>query len=121
MKKHIIYILLIFTIPVYFITGCKKSDFDDNYNNPERTVNSNIEGLFAGIFDNGRVMPRYWNLYTFHIPMLGAYSQTIGYGNGSKIYEQAINYTENRWTDYYTGTIARYRELEKKYATYEDR
>lgn len=120
MKKNIIYILLIFTIPVFFIAGCKKSDFDDNYNNPEKTVNSTIEGLFAGIFDNGRVMPRYWNLYTFHIPMLGAYSQTIGYGNGSKIYEQAINYTENRWTDYYTGTIARYRELEKKYGTYED-
>ncbi|MBX2920655.1 MAG: SusD/RagB family nutrient-binding outer membrane lipoprotein [Chitinophagaceae bacterium] len=120
MKKYIINSFLIGAISASILAGCKKSDFDDNYNNPEKTVNSNVEGLFAGIFDNARVMPRYWNLYTFQIPMLGAYSQTIGYSNGSKIYEQAINYTQDRWNDYYTGSLARLIELEKKYNTYED-
>ncbi|MFT4017208.1 MAG: SusD/RagB family nutrient-binding outer membrane lipoprotein [Agriterribacter sp.] len=120
MKKYIIYSLIVVTVSAFLLQGCKKSDFDDNYNNPEKTVNANVEGLFAGIFDNARVLPRYWNLYTFHIPVLGTYSQTVGYSNGTKIYEQPINYTQDRWNDYYSGTIARYRELEKKYNSYED-
>src|SRR5437763_10364478 len=116
MKKSIVYALLISFAVVVVMSSCKKSEFDNNYYDPEKVVQGNIGGLYAGLFDNPRVIPRYWNLYTFLIPQLGEFSQTIGYSNGSKIYEQAVNYTQDRWNDYYTGTMARYREVEKLYS-----
>lgn len=118
MKNKIVNIGILIATMGILLTACKKSDFDNNYYNPEKSVNATVEGLFGGLFDNPRVLPRYWNLYTFHIPMLGLYSQTIGYTNGNRIYEQAVNYTQDRWNDYYTGTIARYRELEKAYGKF---
>lgn len=115
MKKHIFYPALFCVAFSLLLNGCKKSDFSDNYYNPEQSVTGNIGSLYAGMFDNARVIPRYWNLYTFLIPVLGTYSQTSGYSNGANIYEQPVNYTQDRWNDYYTGTMARYRELEKLY------
>jgi hypothetical protein len=97
------------------ITGCKKSAIDENYYNPEASVTANISALYAGLFNNDRVIPRYWNLYTFLIPVMGTYSQTIGYSNGQKIYEQPVNYTQDKWNSFYTGTMSQYREIEKYY------
>jgi hypothetical protein len=111
MKK----ILVLSTIVLLGISSCKKQDFSNYYYNPEGAVTANVPSLWAGIFNNNRVIPKYWNLYTFLIPVLGEYSQTIGYTNGNKIYEQPVNYTQNRWDDYYTGVMAQYREIEKYY------
>ncbi|MGN6540859.1 MAG: hypothetical protein ACTHKY_08645 [Ginsengibacter sp.] len=107
MKK----ILVLSTIVLLGISSCKKQDFSNYYYNPEGAVTANVPSLWAGLFNNNRVIPKYWNLYTFLIPVLGEYSQTIGYTNGNKIYEQPVNYTQNRWDDYYTGVMAQYREI----------
>jgi len=115
MKKTVKYKIGFFAAILLVVTSCKKSDFNNNYYNPETAVQGSIGSLYAGMFDNPRVIPRYWNLYTFLIPVLGEYSQTTGYTNGSKIYEQPVNYTQDRWNDYYTGTMARFREVEKLY------
>lgn len=115
MKKLLIYTSLFLLGAVAIGTGCKKSTFDENYYNPEASVTGNVPSLYAGLFYNERVIPRYWNLYTFLIPMMGTYSQTSGYSNGSKIYDQAVNYTQDRWNGYYTNTMSQYREIEKYY------
>lgn len=115
MKKLTTNICLCLLAGSLLISGCKKSDFNNNYYDPEKSVTANIPSLYAGLFNNPRVIPRYWNLYTFLIPMLGTYSQTSGYTNTNRVYEQATNYTQNRWDDYYTGVMAPYREIEKYY------
>ncbi|HEX7845705.1 MAG TPA: SusD/RagB family nutrient-binding outer membrane lipoprotein [Chitinophagaceae bacterium] len=120
MKKNIFYIVIAGCLLLQMTTGCKKSDFKDNYYNPETSVNSTMEGLYGGLFNNLRVRDRYWALFTYQVPMLGMYSQTTGYLNGTKRYEQAVNYTQDQWNDYYTSTLASFREMEKKYATYTD-
>jgi len=114
MKKFIIFISLTVLAGIVF-SGCKKSDFSDNYNNPDKAVTADIPRLYAGLFYNEKVLPRYWSLYTFQIPVMGTYSQTAGYTNGKGIYEQPTNYTGNRWEYFYTTTVARYREIEKYY------
>jgi len=115
MKKLSIYLLFIVMAASGVLSSCKKSDFSNNYYNPENSVTANIPSLYAGLFNNARIIPRYWNLYTFLIPMMGIYSQTSGYTNTNRVYEQATNYTQNRWDDYYTGVMAPYREIEKYY------
>lgn len=114
MKKLIIYFSVIGLAGIVF-SGCKKNEFSDSYYNPERAVTANIPRLYAGLFYNEKVLPRYWNLYTFQIPVMGEYSQTSGYTNGKGIYQQPTNYTGNRWDYFYETTIARYREIEKYY------
>src|SRR6478672_2870350 len=114
MKKFIISVSLIVLAGIVF-SGCKKSALADNYYNPEKAVTADIPRLYAGMFYNEKVLPRYWNLYTFQIPVMGTYSQTAGYTNGKGVYEQPTNYTGNRWDYFYANTIAQYRELEKHY------
>jgi len=115
MKKFFISVSLSALMAGVLFTGCKKKDFADNYYNPEKAVTADIPRLYAGLFYNEKVMPRYWNLYTFQIPVLGTYSQTSGYTNGKGIYEQPTNYTTDRWNDFYTSVVSRYREIEKYY------
>ena len=114
MKKFIINVSVIALAGLAF-SGCKKKDLSDNYYNPEKAVTADIPRLYAGLFYNEKVLPRYWNLYTFQIPVMGTYSQTAGYINGKGVYEQPTNYTGNRWDYFYTNTVAQYREIEKYY------
>jgi hypothetical protein len=115
MKKLIISIPLLIILTGTLVTGCKKSQIDNDYFSPDNAVTASVSSLYSGLFYNEKVMPRYWNLYTFLIPMMGTYSQTAGYTNTGKVYEQAVNYTKDRWDYFYTTTIARYREIEKYY------
>lgn len=115
MKKSIISLPLLIIAGGLLVAGCKKSDFDSNYYNPESSVTATVPTLYSGLFLNEKVIPRYWNLFTFQIPMMGMYSQTSGYTQSNKVYEQAVNYTKDRWDYYYTNTIARFRELETFY------
>ncbi|WP_205508976.1 SusD/RagB family nutrient-binding outer membrane lipoprotein [Longitalea arenae] len=115
MKKLIIAIPLLIIATGALLTGCKKSDFEDNYQNPDGSVSATIPSLYAALFFNERVLPRYWGLFTFQVPVMGTYSQTSGYSQGDKIYEQPVTYTEDRWEYFYNNTMARYREIEKFY------
>jgi hypothetical protein len=115
MKRLIIAIPLLIIAAGTLVTGCKKSEFESSYLDPNASVNASIPSLYSGLFFNERVLPRYWGLYTFEIPLMGTYSQTAGYSQANKVYEQPVNYTKDRWDYYYTTTIARYREIEKYY------
>ncbi|WP_207514512.1 SusD/RagB family nutrient-binding outer membrane lipoprotein [Longitalea luteola] len=96
-------------------TGCKKSEIESNYYDPNGSVTATVPSLYSGLLFNERVMPKYWGLYTLQIPVIGTYSQTNGYNLANKVYEQPVNYTKDRWDYFYTNTIARYREIEKYY------
>lgn len=115
MKKLIIAIPLLIIATGALVTGCKKSEFENKYLDPDQSVTATIPSLYAGLLYNEKVMPRYWNLYTFQVPVMGTYSQTAGYTQSNKVYEQPINYTQTRWEYFYTTTMARYREVEKYY------
>jgi hypothetical protein len=115
MKRLIIAIPLLIMATGVLVTGCKKSEFQDNYYDPNASVSATIPSLYSGLLFNERVLPRYWGLFTLQIPVIGTYSQTAGYTQGNKIYEQPVNYTKDRWDYFYTTTIARYREIEKYY------
>ncbi|MGH2645690.1 MAG: hypothetical protein ACRDE2_17195, partial [Chitinophagaceae bacterium] len=123
MKKLInIHCLLIVLVAIAAtVSSCSKADFANNFYNPEKTTNTTLEGLYGGLLynegldDNNTVLPRYWNLFTFQVPMLGTYTQTTGFINGKGMYDQLSNYTQTRWNYYYTGVMASYRALENKY------
>ena len=84
-------------------SSCKKSTFDENYNNPEASVEADIPRLFSGLLYNqsksssNTIMPRYWNLYVFQLPTLGTYSQLFGYTSSPGMYEQKTAYSQSRW------------------------
>lgn len=99
----------------FLVTGCKKSDIDNTYYDPNGSVTATIPTLYSGLLFNERVMPKYWGLYTLQIPVMGTYTQTNGQNLTNKVYEQPVNYTKDRWDYFYTTTIARYREIEKFY------
>jgi hypothetical protein len=115
MKKLIIAIPLLIVATGALVTGCKKSEIDNSYYDPNGTATATVPSLFSAILFNERVMPKYWELYTYRIPVMGTYTQTNGQNLTNKVYEQPVNYTKDRWDYYYTTTIARYRELEKYY------
>ncbi|MEX6688270.1 SusD/RagB family nutrient-binding outer membrane lipoprotein [Danxiaibacter flavus] len=128
MKKILLSITTIALAAGSFIS-CKKSDFDSKYYNPDKSTGANISSLFSGLYRNRTVLPRYWNLYTFVVPYLGKNTQTVGYVNGQRMYDQPLNYISDRWdafyissgstaNDQYSGPVSQYREIEKAYNTY---
>ncbi|KAA2241844.1 SusD/RagB family nutrient-binding outer membrane lipoprotein [Chitinophaga agrisoli] len=126
MKKNILIILML--VPVLgFIASCKKSSFEDRYLNPEKTTNGTIDGLYTGLFRNRRIVPDYWNVFTFMTGQMGIYTQTVGVPTTNKMYEQAVAFAEQRWDDFYaspdgnwTAPISSYREMEKLYKDLSD-
>jgi len=121
MKKNILAILMLAPI-LGFVAACKKSQFSDRFVNPEKTTNGTIDGLYTGLFNNRRIVPDYWNLYTFVTGQLATYTQTLGIVTVNKMYEQPAGFAEDRWDDFYaspgnnwTGPLANYREIEKLY------
>ncbi|MBC9912753.1 SusD/RagB family nutrient-binding outer membrane lipoprotein [Chitinophaga varians] len=122
MKRKILTIAMIAAASVGILSGCKKSQFDERYYDPEKTTLANIDGLYSGLFKNRRIIPNYWNLYTFIAPQMGRYTQTVGFAGTNRMYEQTVNYTQDRWNDFYTspgsnfsGPIASFREMERLY------
>ncbi|MBO9200677.1 MULTISPECIES: SusD/RagB family nutrient-binding outer membrane lipoprotein [Niastella] len=115
MKRLIIRIPLFMMAAGLLVTGCKKSEIDKAYYNPNGSATASIPTLYSGLLFNERVLPKYWGLYTFEVPMMGTYAQTNGQNLTNKVYEQSVNYTKDRWDYFYTTTIARYREIEKYY------
>jgi len=116
--KNIIYIGLILA---FSVSSCSQDSFDENYYNPESSVEADIPRLFSGMLFNqnkasaNTIMPRYWNLYVFQLPMPGKYSQLFGYTASNGRYEQQTAYTQSRWQYYYTGPFASYTEMMKLY------
>jgi hypothetical protein len=127
MKKKNLYIVsLLISAGLMIMVGCRKSEINSEYYNPDASVTANVPELFAALFDNQvpnangssyntYVVPAYWNEYTLLIPVFGEYTQTCGYANAHHMYEQPTNYTGNKWDNYYTNVLAQYREMQKYY------
>lgn len=120
MKKNSIYLAIVLIITLA-LPSCTKKDFDNNYYDPESSVQADIPKLFTGLLYNhnreniNTIFPRYWTLWTFRIPVQGTYSQTWGYTNASSRYESNPAYNEDQWNYFYTSTFASYRELQRYY------
>ncbi|RAJ02581.1 SusD-like starch-binding protein associating with outer membrane [Chitinophaga skermanii] len=117
MKKNL-FIISLAAFGMSTLAACTKSDFSSNFNDPEKTEVASTEGLFKGLFANDRIKPAYWNIFTFLRPQSAVYTQTIGYTNSLNVYTQNTAYGQDRWSDYYTNTLARYRAMEANYAKY---
>lgn len=121
MKTKLKYIFYSGLFLILSISACQKEAFDENYYNPEASVQADIPRLFSGMLFNqsqasaNTIMPRYWNLYVFKLPTLGTYSQLFGYTASTGRYEQKTAYSQSRWQYYYTAPLASYTELMKFY------
>ncbi|KEO74313.1 SusD/RagB family nutrient-binding outer membrane lipoprotein [Anditalea andensis] len=124
-KNYILKFTFLLAAMGMVLSSCIKEDFDENYYDPESSVNANIPQLFSGLLynhgkqSNNTIFPRYWNMFTFQAPMLGTYTQTNGYYNNPGLYEQAVAYTQTRWDYFYTAPVASFREMEKVYNSLE--
>jgi len=102
------------------VLSCQ-DQLEEKYINPEQTTTGYIEKFFTRILDNDRVRPAYWNMRTFIVMHPGVYAQTVSFTNNIKRYQQQLNYTEQRWADYFapagngSGVVAHYREMQKLY------
>jgi hypothetical protein len=121
MKKNILIILMLLPI-LGLMPACKKSAFDSKYYNPEKSTVGSIDGFYTGLFKNRRIIPDYWHLWTFASLQMAVYTQTLGVVNANRMYEPGVNYTQDRWQDFYTSPgdgwaapVASYREIEKLY------
>ncbi len=122
MKKIFKYISILIATTI-FLNSCKQSEFDENYYNPEKSVSASLEGLFTGFLYNNSfenrntILPRYWNLATFQVPMPARYAQVVGYTNATGRYEQSTAYAQQRWEYFYNTYMSGYRSMEKKFST----
>ncbi|SDL10734.1 Starch-binding associating with outer membrane [Catalinimonas alkaloidigena] len=110
----------------YLLAGCLtvalglsscQDELEEKYYNPEQTTVPAIEKFFTAMQNNNRVRSEYWNVRTFLVMHPALYTQTVGFTNDTKRYQQQIDYTQGRWNDYYTGVVAQYREIQKEYNT----
>lgn len=114
-------LLILSSAILLLVVSCSKKDFDDNYYNPEASVTGDVPRVFSGMLYNhskgnaNTILPRYWNMYVFKLPMPGKYSQTFGYTATPGRYDQATAYNQLRWSYYYTAPLASFREMERLY------
>jgi hypothetical protein len=129
MKKSILIISTLAIVAAGVFTGCTKKQFDEKFNDPEKTTEATIDGLYSGLFSNRRVFPDYWNTRTILAEITGRYTQSVGFLPNAGMYEPNPSYVQDRWNDLYTaaGTnsnwtapIANFREMERIYNGLED-
>ncbi|MCW3467503.1 SusD/RagB family nutrient-binding outer membrane lipoprotein [Chitinophaga nivalis] len=91
-------------------SSCTKQ-MEESYPNPDKTEKAAVPFLFSNEILSGRNRLTYTQLFTAVRPMLGVYTQTMGFQNGTKRYEVAPSYAEMRWKEYYVNTLQTYREI----------
>ncbi|WP_443939996.1 SusD/RagB family nutrient-binding outer membrane lipoprotein [Pedobacter sp. MW01-1-1] len=120
MKKIFIPAVLFFII-ITATFSCKKQ-LEEQFVNPEKVTEANLSGLFTGMLNNDRIVPKYYNVRTFLCQMPGVYAQTSYRSASNTIYQQNDPYSQNYWDDFYTtegsskgGAMAMYRSIEATY------
>ncbi|GAA3930403.1 SusD/RagB family nutrient-binding outer membrane lipoprotein [Chitinophaga oryziterrae] len=126
MKRLLINITALFLLAGTF-SSCKKK-VDADYLNPEKTAAGSLGKLLSGMYLNKRIHPSYWDYYTFIMPTLGLYTQTVATAPSTEMYIPSLTYSEGRWTDFYAGSsgtdynyngpgiMSNYREMQTTYA-----
>ncbi len=98
-KYYIISLLLL----AITITSCQ-DELVDKYTDPEKVTEANIPALFAGMLDNNRVRPSYWNLRTFLLLQPAVYTQSASYSNSLGKYQASTSYTQQYWNNFYVNS-----------------
>lgn len=117
--------LLLLTIGV---TSCK-SQLEDMYVDPDKTTTPTIEKLFAGILDNNRIRPHYYEIQTVVFRHSSRYAQTAASSNDENVFRQDDRFIQDKWNDFYVpnnftnvtnqnngaGTVAQYSTIVRLY------
>lgn len=114
-RQYIIYLLvLLITIGIY---SCSKSELEKYYADPDETSTATPENFFSGLLYSGKdyVMPQYWKLFVVELPHMGHYTQALGYINANKQYVPSSSAFSDRWSAFYTGPMAQFRQFEYLY------
>ncbi len=113
MKKFIFTILMAFMV---VITGCQKSDFSDNYTDPNTIAETTVPKQFAGelVANKDYVLPDYWNYFVVLRTTLLRWTQAAGWINDLSQYQVGAASVDGQWNAYYD-MLAQYREMEKVY------
>lgn len=118
MKKNIFSGLFIGVVLSLLISSCKETKLTDFYNDPEKTPNTQLEWMLTTM-ETGNVSFRasYWNHFAYLHEHFYSLTQTLGFDKTSKDrYLQQDLYVSARWErTYFTGTLAKYREMEFVY------
>jgi len=101
MKRIFLNITLLCTLAGMFSSCSKK--IEESYQNPEKISDGSLSKLLTGMYLNKRIHPSYWDYYTFIMPTLSLYTQTVATGPGNQMYVANPDYGENRWVDFYAG------------------
>jgi hypothetical protein len=111
------------------LNSCQ-SQLEDMYVDPDKTTNPTIEKLFAGMMDNNRVRPQYYEMRTIAFQHTGRYSQSVAGINDENAWRQTDAYIQAKWNDFYVpnnftniinenngaGVMAQYATITKLYA-----
>jgi hypothetical protein len=109
-------------------SSCKKT-LEKDFQNPEKVTEGSLGKLFGGMYLNKRIHPSYWDLYTMTMSTTGFYGGFVATPPSAQMYVPNTSYTENRWIDFYEGSLeqdynyngpgimSNYREMQKAYAT----
>lgn len=101
MKRIFLNITLLCTLAGMFSSCSKK--IEESYQNPEKVSDATLGKLLTGMYLNKRIHPSYWDYYTFVMPTLALYTQTVATAPGNQMYVGNPDYMENRWLDFYAG------------------
>lgn len=113
--KRIVLIAMIALVTT--LNGCRQSELEELYPDPGKTSKATVENFFAGVLQAPviYVMPYYWRFFVVESPTMGHYTQVLGWVNSEKQYIPDASALNDRWTNFYTGPMAQYRELQKLY------
>lgn len=103
-------------VMVMTFTACSESDFAENYANPSKIAEAQVDRMFSGYLYQNReyVLPAYWNYFVVLRTTLTRYTQAVGWINDTNQYVPGEAGIGGRWGNYYT-FLAHFREFEKLY------
>lgn len=115
MKKLSIYIIGSLLIIAAF-TGCKKSEFANDYQDPSKVNKVQIGQMYTGAMQSilGYVMPSYWRYFVIEQPWIAPFTQSIAKLQGTGMYKVGNGAANDRWSSYYN-FLAQYREFQNVY------
>ena len=104
------------------ITSCKKSSFEENYNDPSKGAQTTIEKQFTGMIYDFRalIIPTYGNYFVTLRPTINLYIQNLGSINQANQLIPGSAAIEERWNKYYAG-LAQYKEFLRLYEAQDDK
>jgi len=112
--KKLSFILVIIMATAF--SACNKDDFSEDYANPSKIADTNVEKQFAGFLVSNKdyVLPAYWNYFVAMRTTVTRHTQAVGWVNEDHQYVPGEAGAAARWGAFY-GSLNQYREMEKIY------